>query len=38
MSPLLALGYVLLNGFEEKENEEAKRKAKSDFRLSGHEE
>jgi hypothetical protein len=38
MSPLLALGYVLLTGFEDKEGEEAKRNVKADFRLEGHDE
>eukprot|EP00553_Chaetoceros_curvisetus_P000620 CAMPEP_0204621580 /NCGR_PEP_ID=MMETSP0717-20131115/7240_1 /ASSEMBLY_ACC=CAM_ASM_000666 /TAXON_ID=230516 /ORGANISM="Chaetoceros curvisetus" /LENGTH=61 /DNA_ID=CAMNT_0051636009 /DNA_START=200 /DNA_END=385 /DNA_ORIENTATION=+ len=38
MSPLIVLGYVLLTGFDDKEEEEAKRKKKTDFQLDGHEE
>jgi len=36
MSPLLALGYVLMTGFEDKAGEDAKRNKKSDFKLDGH--
>ena len=36
VSPLLALGYVLMTGFEDKEGEAAKRKKKGDFQLEGH--
>jgi hypothetical protein len=38
MSPLLALAYVLLTGFDDPEAEEAKRKKKTDFQLDGHDE
>lgn len=36
MSPLLALAYVLMTGFEDKDGEEAKRRKKTDFQLDGH--
>lgn len=36
VSPLLALAYVLMTGFEDKAGEDAKRKKKSDFQLEGH--
>eukprot|EP00549_Striatella_unipunctata_P017680 CAMPEP_0118677724 /NCGR_PEP_ID=MMETSP0800-20121206/2794_1 /TAXON_ID=210618 ORGANISM="Striatella unipunctata, Strain CCMP2910" /NCGR_SAMPLE_ID=MMETSP0800 /ASSEMBLY_ACC=CAM_ASM_000638 /LENGTH=55 /DNA_ID=CAMNT_0006573445 /DNA_START=44 /DNA_END=211 /DNA_ORIENTATION=- len=35
-SPLLALAYVLLSGFETDEQENMKRKKKTDFELDGH--
>jgi hypothetical protein len=38
MSPLLVLGYVLVTGFDDKDEEEAKRKKKTDFQLEGHDE
>ena len=36
VSPLLALGYVLMTGFEDKDGEDEKRKKKTDFQLDGH--
>eukprot|EP00540_Astrosyne_radiata_P012755 CAMPEP_0116847480 /NCGR_PEP_ID=MMETSP0418-20121206/14458_1 /TAXON_ID=1158023 /ORGANISM="Astrosyne radiata, Strain 13vi08-1A" /LENGTH=61 /DNA_ID=CAMNT_0004478931 /DNA_START=97 /DNA_END=282 /DNA_ORIENTATION=- len=36
VSPLLALGYVLLSAFESEEMEDRKRKKKTDFQLEGH--
>jgi len=36
MSPLIALGYVLLSAFESEEAEAVKRKKKGDFELEGH--
>eukprot|EP00538_Stauroneis_constricta_P008080 CAMPEP_0119557564 /NCGR_PEP_ID=MMETSP1352-20130426/9200_1 /TAXON_ID=265584 /ORGANISM="Stauroneis constricta, Strain CCMP1120" /LENGTH=60 /DNA_ID=CAMNT_0007604687 /DNA_START=49 /DNA_END=231 /DNA_ORIENTATION=+ len=36
VSPLIALGYVLLAAFESEENETAKRNKKTDFNLEGH--
>ena len=36
VSPLLALGYVLLQAFESEEVENVKRNKKSDFNLEGH--
>jgi hypothetical protein len=38
VSPLLALGYVLMGAFEEGDAEQTKRKKKSDFNLEGHSE
>ena len=38
MSPLLALAYVLMTGFDDADAEKAKRSKKSDFTLAGHEE
>jgi hypothetical protein len=38
VSPLLALGYVLMGAFEEDDAEQTKRKKKSDFNLEGHSE
>eukprot|EP00560_Eucampia_antarctica_P004030 CAMPEP_0197840720 /NCGR_PEP_ID=MMETSP1437-20131217/45765_1 /TAXON_ID=49252 ORGANISM="Eucampia antarctica, Strain CCMP1452" /NCGR_SAMPLE_ID=MMETSP1437 /ASSEMBLY_ACC=CAM_ASM_001096 /LENGTH=64 /DNA_ID=CAMNT_0043450369 /DNA_START=755 /DNA_END=949 /DNA_ORIENTATION=- len=38
VSPLLVLGYVLLQAFEDDNSEDVKRKQKTDFRLAGHEE
>ena len=36
ISPLLALGYVLISAFESEEAENKKRNKKSDFNLEGH--
>ena len=36
ISPLLALGYVLLSAFETPEKEAQKRRKKGDFELEGH--
>ena len=36
LSPLLALGYVLMSAFEDEQSETLKRKKKSDFQLEGH--
>ncbi len=36
ISPLLALGYVLMTGFEDKVEENKKRSKKTDFQLDGH--
>jgi hypothetical protein len=36
VSPLLALGYVLICAFEPEELEDKKRKKKTDFNLEGH--
>lgn len=36
ISPLLALGYVLVSAFEPEELEDKKRKKKTDFNLEGH--
>lgn len=36
MSPLLALAYVLMTGFEDKEVEGKKRSKKTDFQMDGH--
>eukprot|EP00980_Cylindrotheca_fusiformis_P011884 scaffold2830_cov131-Cylindrotheca_fusiformis.AAC.5 len=36
VSPLLALGYVLISAFEPEELEDKKRKKKADFNLEGH--
>lgn len=36
ISPLLALFYVLISGFESEEDEQLKRKKKGDFELEGH--
>jgi hypothetical protein len=38
VSPLLALAYVLMTGFDEEGAEKAKRSKKGDFTLAGHEE
>lgn len=38
ISPLLALGYVLMTGFEDESQEKAKRNKKSDFTMAGHDE
>eukprot|EP00552_Chaetoceros_brevis_P003187 CAMPEP_0197737536 /NCGR_PEP_ID=MMETSP1435-20131217/9566_1 /TAXON_ID=426625 /ORGANISM="Chaetoceros brevis, Strain CCMP164" /LENGTH=61 /DNA_ID=CAMNT_0043326087 /DNA_START=40 /DNA_END=225 /DNA_ORIENTATION=+ len=38
VSPLLVLGYVLLTGFDDKDEETAKRSKKTDFQLEGHDE
>jgi hypothetical protein len=38
VSPLLALGYVLMGAFEDGDAEQVKRKKKSDFNLEGHSE
>eukprot|EP00521_Asterionellopsis_glacialis_P000906 CAMPEP_0195262344 /NCGR_PEP_ID=MMETSP0706-20130129/9702_1 /TAXON_ID=33640 /ORGANISM="Asterionellopsis glacialis, Strain CCMP134" /LENGTH=61 /DNA_ID=CAMNT_0040316413 /DNA_START=107 /DNA_END=292 /DNA_ORIENTATION=- len=36
ISPLLALGYILMSAFESEENETKKRNKKTDFELEGH--
>jgi hypothetical protein len=36
VSPLIALGYILLSAFEDPDTEEIKRKKKTDFELDGH--
>eukprot|EP00525_Craspedostauros_australis_P001704 CAMPEP_0198113496 /NCGR_PEP_ID=MMETSP1442-20131203/5154_1 /TAXON_ID= /ORGANISM="Craspedostauros australis, Strain CCMP3328" /LENGTH=60 /DNA_ID=CAMNT_0043770609 /DNA_START=91 /DNA_END=273 /DNA_ORIENTATION=+ len=36
ISPLLVLAYVLLSAFESDEDEAARRKKHSDFKLEGH--
>ena len=36
ISPLLALGYVLMGAFESDDAEKRKRNKKSDFNLEGH--
>eukprot|EP00551_Chaetoceros_affinis_P003653 CAMPEP_0203641160 /NCGR_PEP_ID=MMETSP0088-20131115/6479_1 /ASSEMBLY_ACC=CAM_ASM_001087 /TAXON_ID=426623 /ORGANISM="Chaetoceros affinis, Strain CCMP159" /LENGTH=54 /DNA_ID=CAMNT_0050496523 /DNA_START=131 /DNA_END=295 /DNA_ORIENTATION=+ len=36
VSPLLALAYVLMTGFEDKDGEDAKRNKKADFQMEGH--
>ena len=36
ISPLIALGYVLISAFESEESEHKKRSKKSDFNLEGH--
>lgn len=36
VSPLLALGYILLSAWEDPEAEEVKRRKKTDFQLDGH--
>ena len=38
ISPLLALGYVLMMAFEDPEAENIKRRKKTDFQLEGHSE
>jgi hypothetical protein len=38
MSPLLALGYVLMTGFDDPEAEKEKRSKKTDFQMDGHDE
>ena len=35
-SPLIALIYVLISGFEAEDKEMSKRKKKTDFQLDGH--
>ena len=36
LSPRLALFYVIFTGFESTEEEQAKKKKRSDFQLEGH--
>lgn len=38
MSPLIALTYVLLTGFDDPEAENEKRSKKTDFQMEGHDE